>query len=97
MKVSTNEAILLNMFIAVFIQCKQSLMNEFSDAIGPYTNRSWEDFAYILGHDPRVGRPVTSTTNFDSIINSFIRMSVRNRTQSSTVAGAITSKYLMAK
>lgn len=103
MVMTTNEAILMKLFIDTFLATKAVVIGEFSDMLSKYSDRDWNDFAVMMTHDPRIGRSMTQindqpgydSTHYPAIMDAFARAATRLQTRSGTVAGAMVSNTLL--
>jgi nucleotide sugar dehydrogenase len=108
MEMSVNEAILMKLFINVFLASKVALMNEFREMLAVYSDRPWNEFAHMMAHDTRICRAHTQSPGpdgkvgyggkcFPSSMGTFARTAIQKNTTSSTVAGAAVSNSLIRK
>lgn len=103
MEMSLNEAILMKLFTDTFLATKAVLFGEFSQMLGKFSDRDWNDFACMMTHDPRIGRSVTQingqpgygSVHYPAMMFTFARTAIRSLTTSGTAAGAMVSNTLL--
>lgn len=103
MEMSMTEAILMKLFMDTFLATKASLIGEFSQMLGKFSDRDWNDFACMMTHDPRIGRSMTEihsqpgygTVHYPAMMDTFARAATQLQTQSATAAGAMVSNTLL--
>lgn len=103
MEMSMTEAILMKLFTDTFLATKAALIGEFSQMLGKFSDRDWNDFACMMTHDPRIGRSMTeihgqpgySTVHYPAMMDTFARTAIQSLTTSGTAAGAMVSNTLL--
>jgi UDP-glucose 6-dehydrogenase len=103
MEMSLNEAILMKLFTDTFLATKASLIGEFSQMLGKFSDRDWNEFACMMTHDPRIGRSMTeihgqpgySSVHYPAMMFTFARTAIQSLTISGTASGAMVSNTLL--
>ena len=103
MEMSMTEAILMKLFTDTFLATKAALIGEFSQMLGKFSDRDWNDFACMMTHDPRIGRSMTeihgqpgySSVHYPAMMFTFAQTAIQSLTTSGTAAGAMVSNTLL--